>query len=160
MNASTSWFILTITCYLSMVMVDEKIKNDIKMHLHHGPFWRPCGTGAIQTASLEQHVQGYPGSPWTLPLGNYLLRIATATATATANKTMTKNGPTLLAILMAVAVRWYNTALIAWWRRSRALVEATGCHHWASIVADSIQGIYLRRFLLMFFIVNRLKMGA
>jgi hypothetical protein len=39
---------------------------------------------------LMQHVQGYPGSHWTPPSGNYLLRIAPAAAMATANKTMTK----------------------------------------------------------------------
>jgi hypothetical protein len=37
-----------------------------------------------------QHVQGYPGSHWTLPLGDYLLRIAPVAARATANETMTK----------------------------------------------------------------------
>jgi hypothetical protein len=33
-----------------------------------------------------QHVQGYSGS-WTLPLGNYLLRIASAAARATGKQT-------------------------------------------------------------------------
>ena len=33
-----------------------------------------------------QHVQGYPGSPWMPPSGNYLLRIAPAAAWATINK--------------------------------------------------------------------------
>jgi hypothetical protein len=33
-----------------------------------------------------QHVQGYLGSHWTLPSGNYLLCIAPAAARATANK--------------------------------------------------------------------------
>jgi hypothetical protein len=47
-----------------------------------------------------------------------------------------KNGPTFLAILMAAAVRRYHTARIGQWRRSRALVEATKCRHWASIAAD------------------------
>jgi hypothetical protein len=37
-----------------------------------------------------QHVQGYSGSHWTLPLGNYLLRIAPAAARATATETTTK----------------------------------------------------------------------
>jgi hypothetical protein len=60
-----------------------------------------------------RHVQGYPQSYWMLPLGNYLLRIAPAVARATANKTTTKNGPTLLAILMAAVVRRYNTTCIA-----------------------------------------------
>ncbi len=39
---------------------------------------------------LMRHVQGYHGSHWTPPLGNYSLRIAPAAARATANKTMTK----------------------------------------------------------------------
>jgi hypothetical protein len=60
-----------------------------------------------------RHVQGYPGSYWMLPLGNYLLRIAPAAARATANETTTKNGPTLLAILMAAVMCRYNTAHIA-----------------------------------------------
>jgi hypothetical protein len=37
-----------------------------------------------------QHVQGYLGSHWTPPSGNYLLRIAPAAARATANKTTKK----------------------------------------------------------------------
>jgi hypothetical protein len=47
------------------------------------------------------------------PSGGYLPRIAPAAARV-AGKTMTmKNTSTLLLILMAVAVRWYNTAHIA-----------------------------------------------
>jgi hypothetical protein len=38
---------------------------------------------------LMRHVQGYTGSYWMPPLGNYSLRIAPATR-ATANKTMMK----------------------------------------------------------------------
>jgi hypothetical protein len=34
-----------------------------------------------------QHVQGYSGSHWTLPLGNYLLPIAPAAARATGKQT-------------------------------------------------------------------------
>ncbi len=48
-----------------------------------------------------------------------------------------KNWPTLLAILMAMAVRRYNTLHIPHWRKSRALLQPTGRHHWASIAADS-----------------------
>ena len=53
------------------------------------------------------HVQSYTGSYWMLSLGGYSLRIAHAAAMATANKTLMKNVPSLLAILMALAVRWY-----------------------------------------------------
>jgi hypothetical protein len=58
------------------------------------------------------HVQGYSGSHWALPSGNYLLRIAPAATRATANKTMTKKLPKRLAILMAAVVRRYNTPCI------------------------------------------------
>jgi hypothetical protein len=39
---------------------------------------------------LMQHVQGYIGSHWMLPLGNYSLRITPVAARATANKTTAK----------------------------------------------------------------------
>ncbi len=38
-----------------------------------------------------QLIQGYTGSLWTLPSGNYLLRIAPVATRATGNKTMIKN---------------------------------------------------------------------
>jgi hypothetical protein len=37
----------------------------------------------------KQHVQGYTGSHWTSPSGDYLLRITPAATMATANKTTT-----------------------------------------------------------------------
>jgi hypothetical protein len=37
-----------------------------------------------------QHVQGYPGSHWTPPLGKHSLRIALAATRASANKTTMK----------------------------------------------------------------------
>jgi hypothetical protein len=37
-----------------------------------------------------EHIQGYTGSHWAPPLGNYLLCIPPAAARATANKTTTK----------------------------------------------------------------------
>jgi hypothetical protein len=39
-----------------------------------------------------QHAQGYPGSHWTLPSDDYLLRTPPAAARATANEIATKNG--------------------------------------------------------------------
>jgi hypothetical protein len=60
-----------------------------------------------------QHVQGYTGSHWTPPSGDYSLRIASAAAGATANKTTMYYVPTLMAISMVVAMWWYYTARIA-----------------------------------------------
>ena len=67
-----------------------------------------------------------------------------------ANKQQSTNTPTKVAMFMAAAVRWYNTACIAQWRRSRALLEATGPHHRVSIMSDNINQTWLRRFFLMF----------
>jgi hypothetical protein len=68
--------------------------------------------------------------------------------------TTTKNAPTSLAILMAVAVRWYDTTRIARWRMSRDSMEATGCRHQASIRSNKVLRSKLRQFFLSFFIVN------
>ena len=69
--------------------------------------------------------QGYTGSHWTPPLGDYSLRIASAAARATANKTTMYYVPTLMAILMVIAMRRYYTTRIAQLRRSRAFIKVT-----------------------------------
>ena len=57
---------------------------------------------------LMQHLQGYyTGSHWTPPSGAYSLCIALAAARATANKTLMYYVPTLMAILMVIAMRRY-----------------------------------------------------
>jgi hypothetical protein len=60
-----------------------------------------------------QHVHGYIGSHWTLPSGDYSLRITLAAAMATIKKRTMQNVPSLQAILMAIAMRRYYTARIA-----------------------------------------------
>jgi hypothetical protein len=67
-----------------------------------------------------------------------------------ANKQQSTNIPRKVAMLMAVAVRQYNTACITQWRSSRALLEATGRHRWASIMSDNINRTWQRHFFLMF----------
>jgi hypothetical protein len=67
-----------------------------------------------------------------------------------ANKQQSTNTPKKVAMLMAAAVHRSNTARIAQWRRSRALLEANGCHHWASIMSNNINRTWLRHFFLMF----------
>ena len=59
-----------------------------------------------------QHVQGYTGSHWTPPSGDYSLRIALAATRATANKTTIYYVPTLMAFLVVIAMRRYYTAHI------------------------------------------------
>ncbi len=67
-----------------------------------------------------------------------------------AYKQQSTNTPAKLAILMAMAMRWYVTACIARWRRSRASLEATGCRHRASIMPDNIVRTWLQQFFSMF----------
>jgi len=62
---------------------------------------------------LMQHIQGYSGSHWTPPSGDYSLHIASAAARATAKKSSMTNVPTLMAILMAIEMQRYYTAQIA-----------------------------------------------
>jgi hypothetical protein len=74
-----------------------------------------------------------------------------------ANKQQSTNTPTLLAVLMAMAMCQYVTAHIAQWRRSRASLEATGRCHWASIMSNNIKGTWLHRFFDVFHRQNRRK---
>jgi hypothetical protein len=62
-----------------------------------------------------QHDQGFTGSHWTPPSGDYLLRIALAAARAIINTIMMQHVPTLLAVLMAIAMRRNYIARIARW---------------------------------------------
>jgi hypothetical protein len=67
-----------------------------------------------------------------------------------AYKQQSTNTPAKLAIPMAMAMRWYVTACIVQWRRSRASLKATGCRHQASIMPTNIAGTWLRCFFSMF----------
>ncbi len=76
-----------------------------------------------------------------------------------ANKQQSTNTPTKLAVLMAMAMHWYVTMCIAQWRRSRALLEATGCRNWVSIMSNNIKGTWLGRFFLSVFIIKTIGKG-
>ena len=64
-----------------------------------------------------------------------------------------------MAILMVMAMCRYVTARISQWRRSRASIEATGHHHWASITPDNIVRTWLRLFFFYVFIVKTVGKG-
>ncbi len=77
-----------------------------------------------------------------------------------ANKQQSTNTPKKLAILMAMAMCRYVTAHIAQWKRFRALLDATKCHHRASIAANSCNWSCMCRFFTSFFIINSYKKGG
>ncbi len=128
-----------------MVMVNDKINDDIKMHLHCGPFRRPCGCAGANTDGIAQCGMSRATSEAT----GCRHRATTCSILPQqppeqqANKQQPTNTPKKVAMLMAAAVSRYNTARIAQWKRSRALLEATGCRHWASIMSDNINRTWL-----------------
>jgi hypothetical protein len=63
-----------------------------------------------------------------------------------AYKQQPTNTPAKLAISMAMTMRRYVTVHITRWRRSIASLEATGCHHWVSIMPDNIVRTWLQWF--------------
>ena len=97
-----------------------------------------------------QHVHGCIGSHWTLPSGDYSLRIAPAAARATINTAIMQNIPTLMAISMAIAMRRCYTPRIARWRRFVAFIKATKRHHRASTCSDIKKGTHQLRLFRTF----------
>ncbi len=75
-----------------------------------------------------------------------------------ANKKQSTNTPKKVAMLMAAAVCRYNTARIARWRRSRALLEATRHCHQASIMSNNINQTWPLCFFYVF-IINTIRKG-
>ncbi len=85
------------------------------------------------------HDQGFTGSHWTPPSDDYLLCIAPPAARATINTTTMQHVPTLMAVLMAIAMRRYYTTCIARWSRFLAFIKATKHHHQASTCSNITQ---------------------
>jgi hypothetical protein len=95
-------------------MLRQKINDGKQTTSSAGHFDCPSSVPVQYEAHRPmQHVHGYARSLWMPPSGDYSLRIAPA-ASRDAGKTRTmKNTPSLKAVLMAAAVRWYNTMHIA-----------------------------------------------
>ncbi len=54
-------------------MVDDKIDDEIKMYLHHGPFWRLCRcAGAMRCASTDAACPGILRKPLDTAIGQLL----------------------------------------------------------------------------------------
>jgi len=58
---------------------------------------------------------------------------------ATKESRITKNSGKLQAVLMTMAMRWYNEVRIAQWSTSRVSLKATVCCHWTSACAVWLQ---------------------
>ena len=55
-----------------MITPSKKGDGNERIHLHRRPFRWPCGgVEAYMQHCLMKHAQGYIGSHWMLPLGDY-----------------------------------------------------------------------------------------
>jgi hypothetical protein len=132
-------------------MVDDKINNDIKMHLRCGKFWRPCGcAGAIQMASPNAACPGLLRKPLDAGIRQLLTLYCPSGRQGNRHTNNNQQTRAKMAILMAMAMCGYVTVHIAWWRRSRASQEATGRRHWVSIMPDNIVQTWPRCFFWCF----------
>ena len=137
--------VLSYDCQAKKAAATNKCTSVVGHFDGHGGVPVPYGAHR-----LMQHDQGFIGSHWMPPLGNYLLRIAPTAARATANETTIQHVPTWLAISMAVAMRRYYTSHITRWRRFVAFIKATKRHHRASTRSDIIKGTRQRRLFRLF----------
>jgi hypothetical protein len=76
-----------------------------------------------------------------------------------ANKQQSTNTCAKMVILMTMAMRWYVTARIAQWKRSRASLKATGRHHRASIMSNNIKPDIATMFFFDVLIVKTVGKG-
>ena len=122
------------------------------MYLRCRPFWWPCGR--VEAMHVASHNAAWPGThqiTLEATIGQLLALNLPGSCQGDRQQTMMKKRPPLLAIsnIKAVVVRRYNTARIAWRRRSMASLEATGHHHWASTRSNNIHRTCLRAFFLI-----------
>ena len=95
-------------------LVDAEIDDDKKCTSVAGHFDGLADTPVLHQAHRPMEgVQGFIRRHRNLSSGDYLLRFAPAAAMVSIKKTTTKSAPTLLAVSMALVVRWYDTAHIA-----------------------------------------------
>ncbi len=142
-----------------MVIVDDKIDNDISMFLRCWPFWWQWqSASAIRSASPNAACPGLLWKQLDAGIENYLLRIAPAATRATGKQT-TNNKYTFKAghfdghSDVPVRNRAHRPT-----EEVQGLLEAIGCHHQASIMSNNIKGTWLRRFF-MFFIIKTVGKG-
>ena len=120
------------------LMPSKKCGGNKQLYLRCRPFQWPCR--CIEAMHVTLPKAAWPGLH-QMPLEaaiRRLLCIAPMAARVTANKTLIKNVPTLLAVLMARPMRWYYNAHIAQWRRFMAFIKATKCCHRVSTCSDNI----------------------
>ncbi len=148
-SISLNWLLHGLS---STLTANKKGNNNKQMCLRCRPFWWLYKRGdAICIASPDSACPGLYRKPLDAAIRQLLAPCCPGGRQGNRQTNNNeKNTPTLLAVLMAMAMCLYVTMCIAQWRWSRVLLEATGCCHWASIMSNDIKGAYLRWFLLRF----------
>ena len=130
-----------------------------QMPLRCGPFrWPWWGVEALHAASHNAACPGLHRKPLDAAIGRLLALYRPMAARATINSMIMKHVPTLLAVLMAIAMRRYYTARIAQWRRFVAFIKATKRHHRASTCSDIKKGTHQLRLFRTFHREKELKL--
>ncbi len=113
-----------------MVMVYDKIDDDEWMTSVVGCFdGHGSAPGQYRWHCLMWHVQGYPEATGCWHRATTCSVLPQWPPGQQAHKQQSTNTPAKMAISMVRAMSRYVTACIAQWRRSRALLEATGRRH-------------------------------
>ena len=112
------------------------------MYLCHGPFrWPWWCADAIQSASPDAAWPGLHQKPLNTTVGQLLAPYRPGGRQGIISTTIMQHVPTLLAVLMAIAMqRYYYTTCITRWRRFVAFIKATKWHHRARTRSNSIKG--------------------
>ena len=106
------------------------------MYLCCGPL--RC-SNAIRSALPNAAWPGLHQKPLDATIGLLLTLYPPGVPHTTIKTTIIEHAPTLLAVWMAITMRWYYTAHITRWRRFVAFIKATKHHHWTSTRSNIAQ---------------------
>ena len=157
---------------MSYNKVNDEIVNDQlgQWRNHHwptnapqcNPFWWPCWSASAMSSTLPDG--GGPGlhsMPLDVAIRQVFARYHPGRQQGCMQKKTSIKSTIFATISLAVVMRRYDTTKhIAPWRGSKALTEATGCRHRASIAANNSVWTCIPWLFSSFFIVDPLQRGS
>ena len=146
--------ISTLTMLLGYFYVETYMNNGAQIVSSAGHFDHHGRAPVRYEAHCPmQHIQGYSGSHWTPPLGDYSLHIAPVAARATINNWRCKIPP----LCWPFRWQWQGVSTIPHRRRFMAFLKATKCRHRTSTCSDIPTRTCLPLILGVYFIVKSTK---
>ncbi len=113
-------------------------------------WWSYRGVEAKHVASPNAACPGLHWKPLDAVIRQLIALYRPIGHHGTINKTTMQNIPSLLSVLMAIAMRWYYTPCIIWWRRFMAFIKATKRRHRTSTHSNITKWTRQRRLILSF----------